>query len=145
MNKKIVLVSCCKKKQSGTMEAKKLYCSTLFKASMKAALSFKPDEIYILSAKHHLLELNDKISSYDCTLNNMSATERRAWANIVLEKLKSKCNLKDDEFIFLAGKNYYKYLVGPKKIEKYTPYYKQYNLTGIGQIIKHLQSLNYTI
>lgn len=141
MSKRIVLISCCKTKLPGTHKAQELYCSPLFKISLKSANTFNPDGIFILSAKHHLLDLNKEISYYDCTLKNMKADDRRRWAGTVLAELGGKFNLKEDDFIFLTGQNYYKDLIGPGRIENYQLYYKENNLTGIGKIIQHLKTL----
>ena len=57
----IILISCASKKHSTKMPAKDLYNSILFKSSLEYAKSIKHDKIYILSAKHHLLDLETQI------------------------------------------------------------------------------------
>ena len=86
MRKKIVLISCVSKKLPYRAKARDLYVSTLFKLNLKYANSLNPDEIYVLSAKHGLLELEREIEPYEQTLNNMRTTEIRAWANNVLQQ-----------------------------------------------------------
>lgn len=55
----------------------------------------------------------------------------------VLSQLKSEgCNLEDDEFILLAGKAYYKKLIGNNGIKNYELFYN--GLNGIGFILKFL-------
>ena len=71
----------------------------------------EPDDIYILSAKYGLLELNQEIEPYDLTLNNMSSGQIKFWAIDVLKELKKRANLDHDHFIFLAGQKYRKYLI----------------------------------
>ncbi len=44
-------------------------------------------------------------------LNNMNSNEIEEWANSVLNELSKISNLKEDEFIFLAGDKYRKYLI----------------------------------
>ena len=44
------------------------------------------------------------------TLNTMKADEVKAWAHKVIEELKAKVDLDNDEIIFLAGKKYRKHL-----------------------------------
>jgi hypothetical protein len=88
-----------------------LYTSPLFKLNLKYAKTFNPDGIFILSAKHGLLELDREIAPYDETLNDMYASEIKYWANKVLIQLSQKADIKKDCFIFLAGKNYRKYLI----------------------------------
>lgn len=111
MRKKIVLISCVSQKLPHQAKARDLYISTLFKLNLKYANSINPDEIYVLSAKHGLLELEREIEPYEQTLNNMRANEVRAWANNVLQQLQSIASLEEAEFIFLAGDKYRKYLL----------------------------------
>lgn len=109
--KRIILISCVSKKLPHKAKAKDLYISTLFKLNLKYALQKKPDKILILSAKYELIELEKEISPYDLTLNEMSAKEMKRWAERVLQELKRKTDLNKDEFIFLAGERYRRYLI----------------------------------
>ena len=52
------------------------------------------------------------------THNNMRIKERKQWAQRVLTQLRTKANLQDDEFIFLAGEKYREYLI--PHIKRYT-------------------------
>ncbi len=92
-------------------KARDLYVSTLFKLNLRYANSLRPDKIYVLSAKHGLLELEREIEPYEQTLNNMRTAEIKEWASNVLQQLKSVSSLEEAEFIFLAGDKYRKYLV----------------------------------
>ena len=74
-------------------------------------VTLKPDKIFILSAKHGLLKLNEVIEPYNETLNTKNKKEQEDWANTVLIQIKKECNINNDTFIFLAGKNYYKDLI----------------------------------
>jgi cytoplasmic iron level regulating protein YaaA (DUF328/UPF0246 family) len=65
-----------------------------------------PDKIYILSALHHLLDLDTEIEPYNLTLNNMTKSEKTNWGKIVIEQLKKISDIKNDKFIILAGQNY---------------------------------------
>ena len=136
---KIVLISCVATKLNKRAPAKDLYISNLFKKSMAYAKSLKPDKIFILSAKHHLLKLDTVIDPYDVTLSNvpiasrmkkpelkvLNKDERIAWGKEVINQLKNKCDLEKDEIIALAGKRYIEYL---------TPHIKNLKepLEGIG-------------
>lgn len=111
MTKKLVLISCVSKKLLHRAKARDLYVSTLFKLNLKYAISLSPNEIYVLSAKHGLLELEREIEPYEQTLNNMRAAETKEWANNVLQQLRSVTSLEEAEFIFLAGEKYRKYLL----------------------------------
>ena len=108
--KKIVLISCVKKKLSVKIMAKDLYISALFKYKYLYAQTFNPDDIYILSAKHGLLDIEIEIEPYDVTLNNMKTREVKVWSEEVLNQLRRVADLAKDEFIFLTGDKYRKYL-----------------------------------
>jgi len=107
----IVLISCVSKKLSKKAKARDLYTSPLFKYNLKYALSLSPDKIFILSAKYGLLDLDEEVEPYNKTLNKMKSKEIEKWAEDVLNQLKKVSNLDEDEFIFLAGENYRKFLI----------------------------------
>lgn len=109
--KKIVLISCVKTKLPHKAKAKDLYISPLFRYNLKYARQIKPDEIFVLSTKYGLLELDQMIEPYEATLNSMSEGAKQSWAKHVLEQLAKRCDLAKDQFIFLAGNNYRKYLI----------------------------------
>lgn len=108
---KIVLISCVSKKLPHPAKAKDLYISPLFKFNLKYARKLKAEKIFILSAKYGLVEPEQKIDTYNQTLNTMKAPEIKKWAEHVLKSLKKKTNVEKDEFIFLAGEKYRKYLL----------------------------------
>jgi len=130
---KIVLISCVSKKLNHRAKAQDLYISPLFKKNLQYAKSLCPDEIYILSAKYCLLKLEDEIMPYDQTLNKMRSNEIKRWANSVLNQLEKTTDLDNDEFVFLAGEKYRKYLL--PNIKNYT--IPMYGL-GIGKQLQWL-------
>jgi len=136
MKKKVVLISCVSKKQSRKAKVQDLYTSTLFKLNLKYAEKLRPDKIYVLSAKHGLLSLNEEIAPYNQTLNEMTATEVKAWAAGVLRKLRRVSEIEDTKYIFLAGDRYRKYLL---------PELKDYVIPlqglGIGKQLSKLKEL----
>lgn len=117
----IVLIACSSKKKKcinncsngncRCFAAKDLYDSDLFKKSFNFAQSLNPDKIFILSALHHLLDINQKISSYNCTLNDKSKEDRVKWSDIVLSQLKKVADIRNDKFIILAGEKYREFLI----------------------------------
>jgi len=115
--KKIILISCSKKKMQNETKAEKLYISPLFKKSLKFAKMQKPNNIYILSAEYELLDLNSKIKPYEKTLNKMKKCEREKWSKKVINMLKIKSDLKKDKYIILAGVKYREFLID--KLENY--------------------------
>lgn len=117
--RKVVLLSCVSQKQGYACRAKDLYKSPLFIKSLKYALSNKPDMIYILSAKYGLTGIDQIIKPYNETLNKMLTYKRKRWSENVLVGLSTKCDISNDEFIILAGKKYYEFLIGKNKIRKF--------------------------
>lgn len=117
--KTIYLISCCKEKLSQPAKAKYLYQSEGFKRRLSYAQSKNPDAIFILSAKHHIVELDQILEPYDVCLSNQTIGEQKKWAEICIANLKSRFDLTKDKFVILADEDYYKYLIGQKRIEKY--------------------------
>lgn len=117
--KTVYLISCCKEKLNFAAKAKDLYQSEGFKERLSEALSHNPDEILILSAKHHIVELDHVLEPYDVCLSNQTVGEQKKWAEICLADLSSRFNLKEDRFIILANEDYYRYLIGQYRIENY--------------------------
>jgi len=109
---KVVLVSCSSGKEAKSMPAEKLYNSDLFKKQLEYAKKLtNPNDIYIISAKYHLVPLNKTISPYNLTLKEMPADQREKWAEIVLKQLREKgYDLQRDKFVILAGNAYRQYL-----------------------------------
>ncbi len=135
--KTIVLISCSSKKLNVISNAENIYISPLFKLNLKYAKQLNPDYIFILSAKYGLLPLKNKVEYYDETLNNMKIFELQNWSHKVLKQLKKKFDLFEDHFIFLAGGNYRRFLIGNIKNHEIP-----FKGLGIGQ---QLQKLKYLI
>lgn len=118
--KRIVLISCVSRKGKTKTKAKDLYKGPLFTNSLAYGLSLNPDKIFILSAYHHLLDLDKEIEPYDVTLSYvspdkkkkkpnlevLSKVEAKLWGQKVLEQLSKESDLKRDTFIILAGQSY---------------------------------------
>jgi hypothetical protein len=111
MKKKVVLISCVSRKRSQKSRVRDLYISTLFKLNLRYAEKLKPDDIYVLSAKHGLLSLNKEVMPYNQTLNEMSAAEVKSWAAKVIRQIKRVSDIENTKYIFLAGYRYRKYLL----------------------------------
>lgn len=110
---KIVLLSCTKSKLKHKAPAQELYAaSPMFKKTLEYGKSLKPDKMYILSAKHHLVPMTKELSPYDKTLKEMPADEKEKWGEEVVKQMKSNgISLDKDKFIFLTGSEYMKPLV----------------------------------
>lgn len=137
--KTIVLIGCGKRKLDHASLAKDMYQGPLFKKSwLLAQMTYPKSEKYILSAKHFLLDPDTTIEPYDKTLNGMNVSNKKKWAQKVIEQLKEKnYDLVNDEFIFYAGRNYTEYLVAPKgPIKNYKREFE--GGQGIGKILHDL-------
>ena len=109
--RRVILISCVRKKLGAIAQAKNLYTSHLFRLNFAYASSLRPDVLFILSAKYGLVHPGQYIHPYDVTLNNMSSNKIRAWASSVASQLRQHCDLQQDHFIFLAGAKYRKHLI----------------------------------
>lgn len=132
--KTIILISCCRPKLPYRARAKDIYISTRFKYSLQCAKRLRPDMIFILSSKHGLLNLYEKVDPYDETLNTKSVSEVKSWSNDVVKELSKVSDLKNDMFIFFAGEKYRKYIL---------PYINSYRIPlkgmRIGQQLKFMK------
>ncbi len=82
-----------------------------------------PNKIFILSALHHLLDINEEIEPYNVTLSNVPKAKRKPglkiltsgekinWGKKVVEQLSKQTDLQNDEFIILAGQEYIKPII----------------------------------
>ncbi|SFI86960.1 hypothetical protein SAMN04487775_107134 [Treponema bryantii] len=117
--KTFILISCCKTKLPYSAPAEQLYQSASFIKSLAYAKSLNPNEIFILSALHHLVKLNDILDPYNVCLKDFTATDKKEWASVVKTELSQYADLLNDNFIILAGKDYYSDLI---------PYLNHYSL-----------------
>lgn len=119
----IVLLSCTKSKLNKPSQAQDLYsASPMFQKTLEYGKSLKPDKMYILSAKHHLVPLTKVLAPYDKTLKEMPKDEKEAWGEKVQSQMKAAgINVEKDKFIFLTGSEYMKPLlkfIPEKNVEK---------------------------
>ena len=123
--KKVVLISCSKEIDPAKHIAEDLYISPLYKKELAYAKHvLKPDMIFILSDKYHLLELSTEVSDYKGMFKQQPAAERKKWAQKVLASLKEKTDMEKDEFTILAGEKYFHYLIPALKKYK-TPLHEK--------------------
>jgi cytoplasmic iron level regulating protein YaaA (DUF328/UPF0246 family) len=121
----IVFIGCVKNKKSYTTKACELYDSTFFKKCLQYAKSLNPDNIYILSAKYGMINLEDVIQPYDKTLNSMSKAERFEWYTMVHNQMVQHNIDFNEEVVWLCGDKYRKDL---------SPHFKNstFPLAGMG-------------
>jgi len=109
---KIVLVTCVAPKKNYKCAAKDLYQGDLFQQLMDFANAKNPTKVFILSGKHHLLDLETEIAPYDVNLNHVSETALKEWSTKVLEQLVEKgCDLQENYFYLLTNETYRRHLV----------------------------------
>jgi hypothetical protein len=101
---RIGFVACSKTKNSLRLPAAALYTSPLFRKSLLAAID-QSERVYILSAKHGLLNCNDVIEPYELTLKTMKRSDRIAWGYRVGAQLDSVLRPCDSAML-LCGKEY---------------------------------------
>lgn len=139
--KNIAIIGCTSKKKSFPCKAIELYQeSPFFCKELKYAQNvIKADDIYILSAKHHLIHGSKVIEPYNVTLIGKSKTERLSWAKIALSQILKEFNPSEYKLYLLCGTKYYEFLECELKKSDY-----QYEipLKGIGGIGKQLQWLD---
>ena len=131
-----VFLSYVSEKEDHKCKASELYISPLFQKSYAYAQTLNPTNIYILSAKYFVVDLDEEIAPYDVTLKDMSADEKREWVDNVLKKMDEKGINRDDETVFLAGHAYLDYLV--EHFSNYSIPYQDEGLEGIGHILHWL-------
>jgi hypothetical protein len=107
---KVVLLSCTKSKTKHAAPAQELYsASPMFQKTLEYGKSLKPDKMYILSAKHHLVPLTKTLEPYDKTLKEMPKDEKEKWGEETIKQMKSAgINPEKDTFVFLTGSEYMK-------------------------------------
>jgi hypothetical protein len=107
---KIVLLSYTKSKLSKPAPAQELYsASPMFQKTLEYGKALKPDKMYILSAKHHLVPLQKELAPYDKTLKEMPKDEKEKWGEETIKQMRSAgINPEKDQFIFLTGSEYMK-------------------------------------
>jgi hypothetical protein len=110
---KIVLLSCTKSKTPYEAPAQELYsASPMFQKTLEYGKTLKPDKMYILSAKHYLVDLNQKLKPYDLTLKDFNKEEKEKWGAEVYREMKQRgIDPNKNQFIFLAGNEYIKPLL----------------------------------
>jgi hypothetical protein len=108
---RIALISCTSLKKDYVCQAKELYSeSSTFRLEYELA-NLIAEETYILSAKHGLVAADTDLAPYDYTLMNKPKDIKIQWSYEVLNQLKEKFSLENDEFIILAGNDYCEYLL----------------------------------
>lgn len=103
----VALVGCGKAKGETAAQVRELYTSPLFRKSVELA-SLVADAVYVTSAAHALLSLDDVLGPYDTTLRTFKRDERAAWGRRVVDELAMRTFLPTSRLrvILLMGATY---------------------------------------
>lgn len=99
---RIGFVACSKTKSALRLPAAALYTSPLFRKSLLAACD-RSDKVYILSAKHGLLECSEIVEPYDVTLKTMKKPDRIAWGRRIGLQLDAVLRPRDTAVLFCGA------------------------------------------
>lgn len=141
----IYLISCSSAKLTHAARARELYSpSALFAKSLAyAELRATPRcSIYVVSAMHHLVELEQRIEPYELSLLNLTPKEREAWGERVHAQLIMRHRVRN--LCMLAGIEYVNVIRGAylhERVEYDTRYHIETPLAGM-QIGERLRWLN---
>lgn len=80
---RVALVACSETKLGRRAPARELYTGHLFRLSLRYAEP-RADRVFVLSALHGLLALDQAVDPYDYEMRNRAPAERRLWAARVL-------------------------------------------------------------
>jgi hypothetical protein len=101
---RIALIACTKTKAAQAAPAALLYQSPLFRKSLLYALG-TADRIYILSAKHGVLQIDEVVDPYELSMKDLTASQKLIWTAKVSERL-AKLLAPSDKVQLLAGLEY---------------------------------------
>ena len=101
---RIGLVGCGKSKLDHSAPARELYTGPLFRAALRYAEA-TCDRVFVLSAKHGLLDLDTVIEPYDLRLKDLSPDELLSWGDAVSSAVMALTGT-PTEIIVLAGRDY---------------------------------------
>lgn len=83
---RVALVGCGKAKAAEPRQALQLYTGRLFRAAVDFAIATH-DEVFIVSAKHGLLPLEQHVEPYDLSMRDLSPAARALWGDDVARAL----------------------------------------------------------
>ncbi len=107
----LALISCAKKKADRRCSARELYSASPFFRKALSVAEAVSDTVYVLSAKHGLVELSDHLSPYEKTLVGASRKIQKEWSAKVYEALRrTKPYREAGTILWFAGMDYRRYL-----------------------------------
>ncbi len=102
----IALISCSAIKLDRAAPARELYTSALFRMALAFAEK-RCSHVYVLSALHALVPLDEQLKPYNFKLTQLSKRERESWAGRTLAGITSRHSI-DTDVMMLAGADYVK-------------------------------------
>lgn len=98
----IVIIPCGAKKQSVPVPAYAMYLGAYYKACLRYALSIsKQDDIFILSAKHGLLALDDPIAPYNLRMGEVGSVTTQQIRDQALQR-----GILNEQVVGIGGRDY---------------------------------------
>ena len=136
-NKPNVFIACTKSKEDHKCKAKDIYTGALFTKSYELAQRLDNPRIFILSAKHYLLDPEKEIDPYNAYLGDFNSDERHAWADEVYKEMQDAHIDFNAKTYFFCGEHYIEYLRDyfPNRVEMFS------DQGGLGYILEHLDEL----
>ena len=136
-NRPNVFIACTKSKEDHKCKAKDIYTGALFTKSYELAQRLDSPRIFILSAKHYLLDPEKEIDPYNAYLGDFNSDERHAWADEVYKEMQDAHIDFNAKTYFFAGENYIENLRDyfPNRVEMFS------DQGGLGYILEHLDEL----
>lgn len=104
--RRIALVGCGKQKLTHAAPARELYTGPLFRSSLAVAEAEFGADVWILSAQHGLVDLDEQLEPYDLTLDDLTPESLQDWARDVLRNLVDDDHGTPARLTVYAGRNY---------------------------------------
>lgn len=101
----IALVGCSGPKLGEAAPARQLYTSQLFRATLTLAEK-RHDVVYVISAKHELVTLDQVVEPYNRTMADVAKEWRVVWGNRVWDSVLKRHQKLDRQVFIYAGKDY---------------------------------------
>lgn len=106
----IALVGCSGPKLGNAAPARQLYTSQLFRSTLALAEK-RHDVVYVISAKHELVALDQVIEPYNLTMSDVAKEWRVVWGLRVWGSVMHRHQGDDRQIFIYAGKDYVKPIV----------------------------------
>lgn len=107
MRADVVLLGCGKAKASEARPARELYTGNLFRLSLRYAelRAAEGGVVYVVSAEHGLVELDQVVEPYEKSLQGSSKREREAWGLRTFDDVRRR-HQQPGNVVILAGDVY---------------------------------------